>query len=55
MERELEQVKSEKAFLMKKHMQEMENRDCKEVRIVCVVSVCVLVFACISMITRIMV
>jgi hypothetical protein len=53
MEHEMEKLQAEKKMLVKKHLEEMKARDLKEFRFFSILCVCVLVYACLSMITRV--
>jgi hypothetical protein len=53
LEHEIEKLKAEKKHLVKKHLEEMKARDGNESRFFCVLCACVLVYACLSMISRI--
>jgi hypothetical protein len=53
MEQEIEKLKAENQNMVKKHLLEMRNRDSKELRVVTVVCACVLVYACVALITRV--
>jgi hypothetical protein len=55
MDHEMEKLQAEKKMLVKKHLEEMKARDLKEFRLFYVLYVCVLVYACLSMITRVIV
>jgi hypothetical protein len=55
MEHEMEKLQAEKKMLVKKHLEEIKARDLKEFRLFSVLCVCVLVYACLSMITRVIV
>jgi hypothetical protein len=55
MEHEMEKLQAEKLMLVKKHLEEIKARDLKEFRLFTVLCVCVLLYACLSMITRVIV
>jgi hypothetical protein len=55
MEHEIEKLQAEKKMLVKKHFEEMKARDVKEFMLFSVLCACVLVYACLSMITRVIV
>jgi hypothetical protein len=52
LEPEIGKLKAGNQNLVKKHLLEMRNKDSKELRIVSVVCVYVLVYACVALITR---
>lgn len=52
LEKEVENLKLENKMMQKNHKWEMRSRDLKEVRVVCVLCGCVLLYACVAMITR---
>jgi hypothetical protein len=55
MEHEMEKLQAEKKMLVKKHLEEMKARDLKEFRLFSVLCICVMVYACLSLITRVIV
>jgi UDP-N-acetylmuramyl pentapeptide phosphotransferase/UDP-N-acetylglucosamine-1-phosphate transferase len=51
-EQELEKRKVDMKTMQKKHMEELRNREWREMMVVCTFSVCVLVYAFVTLITR---
>jgi hypothetical protein len=51
LEHEIEKLQAEKKNLVKKHLEEMKARDGKEFSFFSVLCACVLVYACLSMIS----
>jgi UDP-N-acetylmuramyl pentapeptide phosphotransferase/UDP-N-acetylglucosamine-1-phosphate transferase len=49
---DLEKRKVDMKKMQKKHMEELRNRDWREMMVVCIFSVCVLVYACVALIMR---
>ena len=52
LERELQGEKTEKRRMQKNHIEEMRYRDKKEMVVFCVLSACVVLYACIALVTR---
>jgi hypothetical protein len=53
LEHDMVKLKAEKKNLVNKHLEEMKARDAKESRFSCVICACLLVYACVSMIGRV--
>lgn len=51
-EQELEKRKVDMKKMQKKHMEELRNREWREMMVVCTFSVCVLVYDCVALIMR---
>jgi UDP-N-acetylmuramyl pentapeptide phosphotransferase/UDP-N-acetylglucosamine-1-phosphate transferase len=51
-EQELEKRKVDMKTMQKKHMEELRNREWREMMVVCTFSICVLVYACVALIMR---
>ena len=52
LELEIEKLRPENKKLRKNHQEEMRNRDRKEMFIVCMLSGCIVLYACVALVIR---